>query len=191
MTAPVADSSGAAALGTEAPPAPAPEQGPQAALLIRRVAGLRTRATGGELDRALLLVGGLLLPLGILLIVLGWLGASHTVLLFEQLPYVLSGGLLGLALVFAGGFIYFGYWQTLIVRESRTQHRELVASLGRIEMLLGGGAETTAAAAGLVATPTGNMAHRPDCPVVAGRTDLRRVEPGAAGFGACKICLPE
>jgi hypothetical protein len=161
-----------------------------AAELTRRVARLRTRATGGDLDRMLLLVGGVLLPLGILLVVLGWLGASHTVLVFEQIPYLLSGGLLGVALVVAGGFVYFAYWQTLIVRESRDHHRELVACLGRIETILAGDREVSVAGSALVATPTGNMMHRSDCSVVAGREDLRSVVPGTAGFVLCKICQP-
>jgi hypothetical protein len=107
---------------------------------------------------------------------------------------MLSGGLLGLALVFAGGFIYFAYWQTLLVRESRRHQQELVACLGRIETLLAGGGQPsavgTAVGTALVATPAGSMIHRPDCPVVAGRDDLRPVSPGTAGFEACKICQP-
>jgi hypothetical protein len=163
---------------------------PPAAALIRRVARLRTRATGGDLDRLMLLVGGLLLSLGILMVVLGWLGAAHTVLVFEQIPYLLSGGLLGLALVCVGGFIYFGYWQTLIVREARQHQRELVASLGRIESLLAAARAPADAWTALVATPTGTMVHRPDCAVVAGRDDLRWVDPGATGLESCKICRP-
>jgi hypothetical protein len=169
--------------------------------LAGRVRRLRTRAGVGELDRALLVIGGVLLPLGILLVVLGWIGTSRTVLLFEQIPYLISGGLLGLALVFVGGFVYFTYWQTLLVRESRDHHRELVASLARIEQLLGGrspGGETVweperrqpFADSAFVATTTGTMLHRPDCPVVAGRDNLRRVTPGTPGFEPCKICQP-
>jgi hypothetical protein len=87
----------------------------------------------------LLIVGGILLPLGFLVILVGWMGASRTPLLFEQVPYLLSGGVLGLGLVFAGGFIYFAYWQTLLVRESRQhsdQNTQLIAGLSRIEGLL-------------------------------------------------------
>ena len=174
--------------------------------LAGRVARLRTRASGGTLDRWLLIGGGVLLPLGVLLVVLGWLGASHTVLLFEQIPYMISGGMLGLALVFAGGFIYFAYWQTLQVRELRSHNRELTDALGRIESLLAGGAALGAGAgaplrapardssppraATFLATPTGSMLHRPDCPVVAGRDNLRQVSAGADGFEPCKICQP-
>lgn len=168
-----------------------------------RVRGLRTRVGAGQLDRALLLIGGLLLPLGILLIVLAWLGASHTVLLFEQIPYMISGGLLGLALVFVGGFVYFTYWQTLMVREGRDQARRTEAVLERIEALLSsstGVAATTARPAAspagvaqvvLLATPTGTMLHRGTCQVVSGRDDLRRVPAGTPGFQPCRICRPD
>src|SRR5260370_11862656 len=88
-----------------------PADGP-AAQLAERAARLRTRSRTIPLDRWLLIVGGSLLPLGLLLIILGWMGAAHTVLLFEQVPYLLSGGLLGLGLVFAAGFIYFAYRPT-------------------------------------------------------------------------------
>src|SRR4051812_37352232 len=108
--------------------------------LADRVARLRTRAAGGSLDRWLLIIGGIMLPLGFMLIVLGWLGASQTVLVFEQIPYMVSGGLLGLAFVFAGGFVYFAYWQTLLVRDTRAERRELTESLRRIETLLANGA---------------------------------------------------
>src|SRR2546423_2878873 len=97
--------------------------------LDARVQTPRTRAGTGQLDRWLLIVGGVLLPLGVLLILMGWLGASRTVLVFEQIPYMVSGGLLGLALVFIGGFVYFAYWQTQLVRGTRAERRELVDAL--------------------------------------------------------------
>src|SRR3954454_12796690 len=166
------------------------------AQLAARVRRLRTRAGEGGLDRALLLVGSVLLPLGVLVVVLGWLGASHTVLLFEQLPYIISGGLLGVALVFVGGFVYFAYWQTLQVRETRAQHGDLVDILSRIERLLRGGLDgagngaASSSGTTLVATATGSMVHRADCPAVAGRTNLRPVATGDEGFEPCKICQP-
>lgn len=186
MTAPIE-----ASLGS--PPAPSP-----GAQLAGRVARVRSRASGGGFDRGLLLVGGLLLPLGVLVIALGWLGASQTVLLFEQIPYLVSGGFLGLALVFAGGFVYFTYWQTLGVREARIANRELIAGLGRIEALLSANAagattiDTTSggvAPDGLVATPTGTMTHLRQCVVVAGRTDVRPASE-AEGLEPCKLCQP-
>jgi hypothetical protein len=171
--------------------------------LTSRVSRLRVRVGAGSLDRVLLVVGGTLMPLGVLLVVLGWLGASRTVLVFEQIPYMLSGGLLGVALVFAGGFLYFTYWQTLQVRESRARERDLraerealVASLARIEALLSRDLADSAAAVSpigepLLATPKGTMVHRPDCAIVAGRDDVRHVAPGTSGIKPCRICQPE
>lgn len=106
--------------------------------LSDRVRLLRTRAGRGELDRWLLVAGGALMPVGVLLIVLGWLGAARTPLVFEQIPYAISGGALGLALVFAGGFVYFAYWQTVRIRDSRAAQRQLTDALARVEALLGG-----------------------------------------------------
>jgi hypothetical protein len=107
--------------------------------LASAVRGLRTRAGGTDLANVLLTAGGILLPLGIVLILLGWLGVSHTTDVFEQMPYMVSGGLLGLALVVAGGFCYFGYWQTQVVRAVRRDAadvRTMKESLQHIETLL-------------------------------------------------------
>ena len=169
--------------------------------LAGRVSRLRSRGGSGGLDRWLLLTGGALMPLGFLLVLLGWAGASHTPLLFEQIPYMISGGLLGVALVFAGGFVYFAYWQTLLVRESRKGREDLQASLSRLETLLasgaliGGsfeGAPTTGSNghAQYVATATGTMIHRPDCVAVANRPNLRAVSADAPGLTACGLCEP-
>jgi len=107
--------------------------------LASSVRELRTRAGGADLARVLLTVGAILVPLGIALILLGWSGVSHTTDTFEQMPYVVSGGLLGLALVFAGGFCYFAYWQTLVVRAVRRDAADIRAmreALQHIETLL-------------------------------------------------------
>ena len=169
------------------------------ARLSTAVAALRTRALGGRKDQWLLLVGGVLMPLGALLIILGWVGASHTPLPFEQTNYLISGGILGLALVIGGGFVYFAYWQTVRVHESREQTREIITALARLETLLSGGVAgaVTGGAAGaaatgrrFVSTPNGSIFHRPDCTVVAGRTDLSAVNPDRTKLEPCRICTP-
>jgi hypothetical protein len=161
--------------------------------LSSRVSVLRGRAGLG--DRWMLLIGGFLLPLGVLLVLLGWKGAAETPLPFEQTSYLISGGLLGLALVFAGGFIYFGYWLTLLVRETRAGRHELVAVLSRMEQLLSEGAIPQTArlavpAGVLVATRTGTMYHRTDCVVVDGKDALRTVTADMPGLTPCKLCDP-
>ncbi len=181
--------------------------------LTRSVARLRTRS--GDLDRWLLIIGGALMPLGVLIIFLGWWGVSHKAALYSQLSYLASGGLIGLALVIAGGFTYFAYWLTRLVREGREQSARATEALERLEQLLAGGivtvggdgeeaaapARATARATAtakkrrsprktFVATSTGTMFHRPDCPVVAYRDGLVRVGADESGYTPCKICQP-
>ena len=163
--------------------------------LATRVQGLRIRRGAiASNDRWMLIVGGTLLPLGLVLVLLGWQGASHTVLLFEQVPYLISGGLLGLALVIAGGFVYFAYWMTLLVRENRTTRDELISVLTRMERLLDESATPSARKAtpsnALVATKTGSMVHRADCVAVEGRDNLRTVTANTKGLTPCRLCDP-
>jgi drug/metabolite transporter (DMT)-like permease len=54
--------------------------------------------------------------LGVALIILAWSGAAHSKYVQQQLSYLVSGGLLGVALVLIGGFLYLGY---LLVRHQR------------------------------------------------------------------------
>jgi hypothetical protein len=90
------------------------------------------RAGGGISDRWLLIVGGILAPVGIVVVIIGWYGAAHTAYEFEQLPYVISGGLLGLGLVLIGCFLYFAYWLTQLVKEHREQSAAILAALERL-----------------------------------------------------------
>ena len=178
--------------------ASAPPPAARAERLRTRAAALRTRAGSADPSRRMLLVGGILLPLGVLLVLVGWLGTARTPLVFEQVPYVVSGGLLGLALVVIGGFLYFSYWQTLVIRALRDSSSELGASLLRIEALLAAdraagvasGGAVAAAPDALVATATGSMLHRPDCSVVMGRDRLRPVAAGTPGMTPCSLCQP-
>jgi hypothetical protein len=175
--------------------------------LALRVHGLRARrARLVQNDRWLLYLGGVLVPLGVVLVLLGWAGASRTVLVFEQVPYLISGGVLGLALVVAGGFTYFAYWLTLLVREARTTREDLQAVLLRMEALMQDGAalsgprtaartaartaDSSGPATRFVATRTGTMLHRPDCVAVDGKDDLRDVAASEPGLSPCRLCDP-
>lgn len=141
-------------------------------------------AGGGSIDvqRVLMVTGAVAIPLGFLLIVLGYWGAAEVGREVEQTPYLISGGLLGLALVVTGGFAYFGYWLTRVAGLLQKLVDDGVA-----------GAASTGAIAGtpaLVATPRGSLAHRAECPVVADRTDLVALDAGGAGRVRCKLCQP-
>jgi hypothetical protein len=83
-------------------------------------------------ERILLVLAGIVAPLGLIVVVLGWWGASQTPYLFEQVPYLISGGLLGLALVFLGAFFYFAHWLTELVKEHRAQSAAVIEALDRL-----------------------------------------------------------
>ena len=97
------------------------------------VRALRVGTTSTLLsERLLLVLGGIIAPLGLVVVVLGWWGASNTPYDFEQVPYLISGGLLGLGLVFLGGFFYFAHWITQLVKEQREQSQAILAALHRL-----------------------------------------------------------
>jgi hypothetical protein len=165
------------------------------------VSKLRSRSGGGGgMERYLLIAGAIMVIVGVPVIVLGWYGASRTPYVFEQVPYLISGGLLGLALAVLGGLFYFAYWVTKQIQETRRQTEQTGKALSEIRDLLAGATiAASGASAGkaratgngaFVATENGTMFHRPDCVVVQGRDDLRKVEPGAKGLEPCKICEP-
>jgi hypothetical protein len=167
---------------------------------------LRTGAAALKLDeRILMLIGGIIAPIGIVLVILGWFGAARTPYVFEQIPYLISGGLVGVALVFLGAFLYFAHWMTQVVKEQRAQSVAVVDAIARLQDELSRIAvapaapatgaqpsisrEAAVAPASLVATSHGSMAHRPDCVVVAAKPGLRAVTPDD-GLAACKLCDP-
>jgi hypothetical protein len=155
-------------------------------------------------EQVLAVVSAVLLPLGIALIVLGWYGAAHTPYLFEQVPYLISGGLLGLGFALVGGLIYFGSWVARGAAQQQRQNDEVSELLRDIREELRQGAaaapvparRTPASArngksrAPFVATARGGMLHRPDCAVVAGRTDLRSIGSSGDGLAPCTLCNP-
>jgi hypothetical protein len=147
---------------------------------------------GWDADRIALAIGGLLTVGGLVAILIGWYGAASTGLPFEQTPYLISGGMLGVALVFLGGFIYFGYWVARLLRETREQSERMTVLLGRIAASSNGsGPSSSGTATSLVATRSGTQYHRADCVVVAGKPGLRRVTTRTRGLTPCRVCEPQ
>lgn len=173
----------------------------------RLEAGVRDLRVEGHVSaRRLMVLGGVLVPLGVLIVLLGWFGASRTSNVYEQIPYLISGGLLGLALVFVGGFLYFAHWLTRLVQEQRTRSAAVVDAVNRLVEVVerssvarpaGNGHQRFSPAPAvepepepaLVATGTGSLAHRPTCRVVAGKPDVRVVTVDD-GLAPCRLCDP-
>jgi uncharacterized membrane protein len=148
-------------------------------------------------------VGAVLMPLGLIAIFLGWYGVAHTKYQYDQLPYVVSGGLLGLALVFLGGFLYFGAWVARLGTEQRESTQRLTDAMLQLADLVGrqqgsgsvGPAGTSeldeVAGAELVLAGAGSTVHRRDCPLIAHREDLHPLTGDETGLGTCRVCRPD
>ncbi|GGU58515.1 hypothetical protein [Lentzea flava] len=64
-------------------------------------------------------IGTMLMTAGIAAILFAWWGVAHTGYVWEQIPYVVSGGILGVGLIGVGGFLYFGSWLVKLLEEQR------------------------------------------------------------------------
>lgn len=148
----------------------------------------RPGALGGGL-------GLLLVAAGLVVIGIGWNGAAgaggqinHVTDLRAQLPWLLSGGVLGLALVVFGATL-------VVVHNARVDRARLEHKLDQLVDAVSRGASTTApsSAAGLYVAG-GTSYHKPDCRLAAGRSDVSYVtaaEASTAGLQPCRICRPE
>jgi hypothetical protein len=207
LSAPRAELDEAAPADAPAPASPAPASpapGAEQDTRYRRLAdGVRSlRAGGGPLnlsEHTLMVIGGIVAPLGLVVILIGWYGAAHSPFLFQQVPYLISGLGLGLGLVFLGSFFYFAHWVTQLVKEGRAQSAAMIEAITRLEETIKQQAEAAAPAgdplpsknghATLVATYKGTMAHRTDCAVVVGKPGLRRVSVDDR-LDSCRLCDP-
>jgi hypothetical protein len=155
-----------------------------------------TRLRRGAVVRARLLVAGVLLIVGALALALGWYGVSGESLVAKQLPYLVSGGLAGVALVILAA-VLFG--AEIVQRElARTERLEqmvsdLHAALLQIDErtapIMLPGSESA-----VLAVPSGTTYHRPDCSLVAGKPGLAPVdaaELAKRNLRACRVCRPD
>jgi hypothetical protein len=145
-------------------------------------------------------VGGVMMPLGIVVIGLGWYGTAHSHYAYDQATYLISGGILGLGLTFLGGFLYFGAWLAKVAADQRDSARQLADTMlllaDRLPRPSGGvgGAGADDATTDLGATPVfagdGTTVHRRDCPLIAHRDDLRPLTGTEVDPTPCRVCRP-
>jgi hypothetical protein len=140
------------------------------------------------------ILGAVLVSGGLAAIILGYLGAAGTLYVGLQVPYVVSGGLLGLGLVVLGS--------ALMVVQVMTRHTRLLRRLLEEQrarpreddrMPPHGELSDGRAEDGMVVVAAGaKRFHRPGCLLVQGKA-VQRLEPGAAaskGLQACRVCDP-
>ena len=140
---------------------------------------LRWNALGGKLG-LVFCVAGLALIWG------GWNGAATYNDIRKQFPYLISGGIAGLALVVIGVGL-------MVIQSQRADRVQLEANLVELRAILERmtGVTTTNGSADsslVVAGP--NAYHRPDCTLVAGRDlpAITREQAAAAGLESCRVC---
>lgn len=144
-----------------------------------------------RVDKIVEQVALFMVPTGFIFIILGWNGASRTVLTFEQIPYLISGGLLGLGLMIGGGLLYVGGWIARTAQLIPTETPTAAMTSMLATMSSAGGNGNGAPHATYLRTPSGMMFHRADCAVVSGRADAVAVKDGeVASYKACGMCDP-
>lgn len=138
---------------------------------------LRWNTFGGKLGLAFCVAG-----LG--LIWAGWNGAATYNDIRRQFPYLISGGIGGLALVVIGVGL-------MVIQSQRADRVQIEANLVELRAILERLAAPDAAAGATGLVVAGPSAyHRPDCKLVEGR-DLRTMTPAqaeAAGLEPCRTC---
>jgi hypothetical protein len=128
---------------------------------------------------------------GFVTIGFGWNGMAKLACPDCQLPYLLSGGAAGGALVLLGVGL-------LVVAQLRSERMKLTDELQRVGSVISRAIAASPAAGG--ASSNGRVVagkstyHRPDCRLVEGKSDLDLVTIEAArasGLSACRVCNPE
>jgi len=112
-----------------------------------RVQQMHVPEPKADREKLLLQVGFALVVVGLILVGVGWFGASGTTIPAEQIPYAISGGAGGLGLVVVGSALItrfslarlFRFWLARVVYEHQVQTDRTVDALGRIEDALTGG----------------------------------------------------
>jgi hypothetical protein len=144
--------------------------------------------------------GWVLAGLGALALFLGWYGVSGESLTAKQLPYLVSGGLTGIALVVVASV----FLATEDVRRQLSRvddlHRKVddlyalfVEDLATPVQAGAGPAAAPVATGTVVALPAGTSYHLPDCALVTGKAGVATVDARAVRarrLKPCRVCEP-
>ena len=139
--------------------------------------------------------GLLLVAIGMVVIGVAYNSVASQTSLLAQMPYLVSGGLIGLSLVVVGAAV-------LVVNSAREDRAMLEAKLDELTdaIVNGGGIGTRTVAGGLPSDVSGLVIagtasfHAPDCRLVDGREEthlLTAEEATQSGLKACRVCQPQ
>ena len=141
----------------------------------------------GNYGRAL---GYVIVLIGFAVIGLGYNGIAGSLLdTRAQLPYLISGGFLGLAIVSFG----VGLIINASAREDRSRLEGVLLQLLEAQQAGSEAPRVPSSADGLFAAGASSY-HRPDCRLVDGREEVGYVtgaEATTRGLTPCRVCKPE
>lgn len=137
-------------------------------------------------------LGVLMCLLGFVAIFFGWNGAAGKNVSMAQFPFLISGGVTGIAIVVIGAAM-------LIIQNAREDRARLEAVLERIATAMeataavpGHGGSTPANAGAMVLAGTTSY-HRLDCSLAEARDEAHVVgleEAFSRGIDPCRVCRP-
>ncbi|MHB8511900.1 MAG: hypothetical protein ACYDCC_06920 [Actinomycetota bacterium] len=130
------------------------------------------------------LISVALLVIGVVFVMLGWYGAAHTNIFTEQIPYLISGGLLGVALIIIAGVIASN---STLERETKLLREDLRRAMDALSY---SGRPSVSLPERVLIVPGGRTYHVPGCPIPEGKdvTTMTLEEARAARFTECKLC---
>jgi hypothetical protein len=140
------------------------------------------------------LLGLLFIAAGFVLIGKAWDGAASINFVQGQIPYLLSGGFMGIALVITGCMLIFLVTVRAERRALHSKFDEMTTLLARNLNRLGVGNNGAAAGTGgeQVVAGTG-VYHRPGCKILEGKegtTTITVQQAAAEGLSPCRSCEP-
>lgn len=147
-----------------------------------------------DVDRRVRLGRGLGLVaiiIGFVVIAKAWDGAASINFITGQLPYLLSGGFLGLGLVVTGAVL-------LLLATVRAERQLLTEKLDQVTTLLGRNLSNLAYSAngkstGPQVVSGATVYHLPECKILQGKEGLATVsveQAAAEGLSPCRVCNP-
>jgi len=150
----------------------------------------------GEADRRVRmgrLTGFVFMTAGVVMIALAWNGAASRNFVEGQFPYLLSGGVMGLALVIIGATLLF--LSTIRAERELMTNRfdEMIRLLGRNLNRLSISANGSGGGVNGQVVAGETVFHRADCKVLQGKDGLSTVtveQAEAEGLEPCRVCAP-
>jgi hypothetical protein len=175
-------------------------QGPRPDLTDRStIAGARG-AANRVLGRGGSRLGLIVIAVGLVVIGVGWNGAAgsggevnHVPVVQAQLPWLLSGGFLGLGIIVLGAAMVIANAYRESEARMSARFEQLLVALEREPALSAGQSVAPAQAReDLVVAGTSSF-HRPDCRLAKGRSEARLIDVSTAldlGLTPCRVCRP-